>query len=462
MSTSTISKKITIKGGTLGGVPCSLTLAFVPKDGKADFKTVYPLAWKVITRLNDNASFTYDWNNFFGASRVVTDPDTATAEADEYTPLAVNRTTDLLLDDKRRPPEFYFSDPTTYSQPTARVMNRTGQYVDIGAGYITNLDDPSEAMNTVLVVRRVVDQSPAYVDYIPTLKIWASLDYTQSQLLDSSVNNITPLWEGTLTELTGKQITITIDRDSKGKLVAKDSSSLAGAAAKSSFLKQLSANFDRPYTYSVVLAFAHPALVTDGVQSISGALSAQGYFSKTVQKGFDYEARLELTLPVGFSCNKAELDMIAAIDANPTIHGKAFIKSHSGAALISANNGLETWIEINPASRQWFDIDSEQVRTLDVAGLGALSSQYTQGENAAFNGANEESFTKASAAEVNGSGANGSADPVAIKAVRRKGNAAPSDGNGSVNNGDSAEVPDDETKFRSVRRSGGGRRALAA
>lgn len=89
------------------------------------------------------------------------------------------------------------------------------------------------------------DQSPAYVDYIPTLKIWASLDYTQSQLLDSSVNNITPLWEGTLTELTGKQITITIDRDSKGKLVAKDSSSLAGAAAKSSFLKQLSANFDR-------------------------------------------------------------------------------------------------------------------------------------------------------------------------------------------------------------------------
>lgn len=88
---------------------------------------------------------------------------------------------------------------------------------------------------------------------------------------------------------------------------------------------------------------------------------------------------------------------------------------------------------------------------------GARCSQEGQGDNAAFNGANVES-----AAKVNGSGANGSTDPVAIKAVRRKGNAASSGSNESVNTGDSAAVPDEETKFRSVRRSGGARRALAA
>ncbi|KAL1938587.1 hypothetical protein VTO73DRAFT_11402 [Trametes versicolor] len=426
-----IAKKITITGSSLGGA-CDLTLAFVPKDGKADFSTVYPIAWKVIT-LNDGVSFTYDWNNVSAGSRTFIDPNTATVEADEYSPVAVGQTTDLLLDSTKRPPEFYFTAPTTYAQQTARVMNRTGQYVDIGAGYITNLDQPGESMNTVLVLRRVADQSPGYVDYVPTLKIWASLDYAESQLLDSSVNSVAPLWQGTLTELTGAKITITVSRVN-GKLVATGPSSFVGGAAKTPFLKQMSANYDRPSTYTVDLAFANPALVADGIQNIVNSLFPQGYAAKTIQKGYDSVARLELTLPPTVSCNKAELDTIAAIAANPTIYGKAFIKSHSGAALISANNGLETWIEVNPASRQWFDVNGEE------------------GVNAAFSGATVESV-----AEVNDSGANGSADPAAIKAVRRKGNAPSSEANGSVNTGDSAAVPDEETKFRSVRR-GGGRR----
>lgn len=96
-------------------------------------------------------------------------------------------------------------------------------------------------------------------------------------------------------------------------------------------------------------------------------------------QGYDSVARLELTLPPTVSCNKAELDTIAAIAANPTIYGKAFIKSHSGAALISANNGLETWIEVNPASRQWFDVNGEEVSSYDGAEPGCTMLTGTTG-----------------------------------------------------------------------------------
>lgn len=61
--------------------------------------------------------------------------------------------------------------------------------------------------------------------------------------------------------------------------------------------------------------------------------------------------------------------MIAAINASPTIYGKAFIKSHSGVTLISAHDGMETWLEVNPASHHWFDFGSEQVRALSAVGL---------------------------------------------------------------------------------------------
>lgn len=72
------------------------------------------------------------------------------------------------------------------------------------------------------------DQSPGYVDYDPTLKLWASLDFQQSELLDSSINSVTPLWEGTLTQLTGTKVNITVKRVN-GTLVADGPTSFVGA-----------------------------------------------------------------------------------------------------------------------------------------------------------------------------------------------------------------------------------------
>ncbi|KAH9847493.1 hypothetical protein C2E23DRAFT_907054 [Lenzites betulinus] len=420
-----ITKTITITGGAIGG-SCDLTLAFVPKN--ADFNNVIPIAWQVFT-LSDNGSFTWEWNDGPAAARVVVDPNTGIISADEYTPLKVGQSTDLLVDKSKRPPEYSFTAPSTLQQQKARVMNRTGGYVDIGAGFITDLDQPTEDVHPVTVLRGVADQSPGYVDYDPALKLWASLDFQQSELLDSSVNNVTPLWEGTLTQLTGAKVNITVKRVN-GTLVADGPTSFVPSS-----LSQLNGS-DRPYSYTAGLAFANPGIVSKGVADIVSQLFPLGYSAKFTLKEFGAEATLQLTLPPTVSCNKAELETLAAIDASPITYGKAYIKGHSGACLLSANNGLETWIDVNPATHQWFNV------------------KMGKEENPAFNGTNGEAFEKAGVAAE----ANGAAEATAAsgKAVRRKASAFLGKGDDS-----SAVAEADDAKFRSVRR-GGARRSGAA
>ncbi|KAL1938618.1 hypothetical protein VTO73DRAFT_11433 [Trametes versicolor] len=428
------TKKSTIQiiGGKLGE-PCSITLAFMPKDGnlKVDFKTVFPLAWKVIKDLKDGDEFKFDWTNVFAASRAVIDHDDTVKTCEISKAIAVRETTALRVGSDEK---YWFTDPIPYPYDRARVMNRTDRKVDIGAGFLVD-----EAMNTVLV-QLGVDRSPANVDYVPTLKIWADLDFAESELLERRVNDVQPIWEGTLTDFDGR-IPVIVKRKN-GRIIADGPSLSITGNTNSPLLKQLSANFHQSTTYSVDLAFASSALVTEGVRSIVNSLPPMKYIVKTIQKGCGYEARIELTLQETVSCSTAEKDMISAINASPTIYGKAFIKSHSGVTLISANDDMETWLEINPASHHWFNVGSEQ------------------DGNTAFNGTNAESFAKANAAEVNGSGANGAAEPVEVKAVMREGSTVPSDEDESVKNSDITAALPDETKFRSIRRNGGGRRAL--
>lgn len=46
--------------------------------------------------------------------------------------------------------------------------------------------------------------------------------------------------------------------------------------------------------------------------------------------------------------------MINAIkDAD--VYGRVFVKAHSGAICLAVNRGRETWMEINPASPEWFN-----------------------------------------------------------------------------------------------------------
>ncbi|KAI9069117.1 hypothetical protein FKP32DRAFT_87479 [Trametes sanguinea] len=422
-----VSKTITINGTSLG-TPVNLTLAFVPNS--ADFQNIVPIAWKVIT-LSDGDSISYNWTDTIGGCRADIDNNTGVVTAEEYTPVPVGRSADMLKDASKRPPVYYFTTPKPFGQQTARVMNRTNDYVNVGAGFITDYNLPNEEFNPIYVCPRVMDSTPVYVNYEPKLYLWASMDYVESELLDQSVTTTQSLWNQDVSKLTGTQITITVKRVN-GVLVAEGPS---GAGGKALAVAAAQVNRYRPrkmtrrtqssvqaspLVYKADLAFANPGIVTSGVRAIVDHLAPEGYAFKFTTKGYDTEAQLEVTPPKQVaSCNQAELDLIAAIDANKTIFGKAFIKAHSGATLLGNDHGLETWVDINPATLQWFG-----------ASQGAAET------NAAFSGKDNEDLVKA--ANSNGNG-NGNGDAAAADAPK-------------------ADVEDSTPKFASVRR--GGRRTI--
>ncbi|KAL7279493.1 LOW QUALITY PROTEIN: hypothetical protein ACG7TL_007336 [Trametes sanguinea] len=410
----------------LGKPPVTLTLAYIPKN--ADFQTVVPIAWNI------------------GGCRADIDTSTGVVTPEEYAPIPVTRSADMLKDTSKRPAVYYFTTATPYGQQNARVMNRTNDYVDVGAyhltvlrkppsvdvsamlGFITNYNQANEEFNPIYVCPHVMDSAPAYVNYDPMLYIWASLDYAESELLDQSVTSTQSLWNQDVSKLTGPQITINVKRVN-GVLVAEGPSARGGKgrvvpAAQASAV---------PVVYKADLAFANPSIVSSGVTAIVGRLVPLGYTVKYTTKashspqhrgGYDTEAHMEITLPSHVpSCNQAERDLINAIDSSKTIFGKAFIKGHSGAAQVANERGLETWIDINPATLQWFG-----------AGQGDANT------NAAFDGKDNEEI---------------------VKAAQESTPAATANGNGNANSGEAdaptAEV-EDTNKFASVRR--GGRRAI--
>ncbi|KAH9887659.1 hypothetical protein C8Q73DRAFT_712789 [Cubamyces lactineus] len=345
----------------------NLMMAFVPST--VDYEDVVPIAWQVFS-LKGTDSESWKWNNVSGGSRAIIDPNTATVASREYQQISVGRTSNMTQDKSVRPPVYKFSAPTTYSGNNARVVNQSGAYADIGAGFLT---DSGNTFNTVLVNRRVAHTAEAFVDYEPVLTIWATADYAEDQLLDSDVTTIPTLWSRNLLNITGPQVRLLVSRD---KNTGAISIKLQGPSSPSAF--QVSAT---PATvYKVDLAFAAPGLVANGVRDIAKLLTSKGYSLKSTAKGFDTEAHLELRLPQKTSCNEAELAVIAAIDANPTVYGKAFIKGHSGAALLNAETNFESWVDINPATPQWFGLTKD-------------------GPNAAFNSTNGDAFAQAKSEE---------------------------------------------------------------
>ncbi|KAI0333393.1 hypothetical protein GY45DRAFT_1368392 [Cubamyces sp. BRFM 1775] len=409
-----IQKTISITADNLDQ-EVNLMMAFVPST--VDYETVVPIAWQVFS-LTGTDSQSWTWNNVSAGCRAIIDPNTANVTSREFQQINVGRTSNMTQDKSVRPPVYKFSAPTTYTGKNARVVNQSGAYADIGAGFVT---DSGNTFNTVLVNRRVAHTAAAFVDYDPVLTIWATADYAEDQLLDSDVVAIPTLWTGNLSKMTGAQVRLGVSRDKDtGAITIKLQGQ--GQAPPSAF--QVSA---APATvYKVDLAFASPGLVANGVRDIAKLLTSKGYSLKATSKGFDTEAHIELRLPQKVSCNEAELAVIAAIDANQTVYGKAFIKGHSGAALLSAETSFESWIDINSASPQWFGISTKD------------------GPSDAFNGTNGDAFAEANPEEsADDAGDNVEDDeepePEVVAPVKAKGNGK----FGSVRGGSRRGIPSD-------------------
>ncbi|KAI0666093.1 hypothetical protein C8Q78DRAFT_1083341 [Trametes maxima] len=410
----------------------TLTVAFVP-PGADTFSKVYPVAWKVLPISGKKSFGPFTWNDNFGGSRVEVNPNNQTATSDEYEPVTLHQTTNMLLDNTSHPPAYHFSEPETSQDPTtAAVVNRTGKVVNIGSGYITG-SDPNSEFHTALIWTPVLDGNTVDVSYTPVLTIWANLPgVTESQLIPQ-LPNVKPLWQGDITKTWGTNQLFTLSRK-EGQLVVDGPKIFPGLSAAPNQGAGSKADVQYPtINYTAELAFATPLLAYEGAAAIAKQLIWNYYPVKVTHKATGgTQVRLELGLPVPLSCDDAERDTLNAIERLPSTYGKAFITSHSGAALLLTEDwGFEKWTEINPASRQWFDATA-----INVAG-----------GNGAFDGTNGDAFAKAGAIE-NGKGVNGSAEAATVP-----------NGNGQVVAAVEAAAPvEPETKYRSVRRAGGGRR----
>ncbi|KAI0333885.1 hypothetical protein GY45DRAFT_1319110 [Cubamyces sp. BRFM 1775] len=221
----------------------------------------------------------------------------------------------------------------------------------MGSGFITDISTMDEAAYPVLVYRHVANSNAAYINYTPILKVWATADYEEGQLLDSNIPALPELWSGDLSAMMGLEVPLIVSRDKSSGKIAMTLKGFASPPNPDTPRSQ------RQTVLKADLAFASPGLVADGVNAISKLLLNKGYTIKTFSKaGSNTEIHIDLTLPQTVNCNEAELHMLAALQASPTVHGKVFVKGRSGVTLLTASPGLESWAEINPASPQWFGI----------------------------------------------------------------------------------------------------------
>ncbi|KAI0640612.1 hypothetical protein C8Q79DRAFT_1015135 [Trametes meyenii] len=380
----TVSRTITVKWTLEKTDEVTLTLAFVPQNAKV-FESVFPIAWKVLKISDKGSSPQLTWNDNSGGSRVDIDLDTSGTISDEFEIIPLHNRTNLQLDTARHPPSYYFSTPETSTEPNqALVVNRTNQHVNIGAGYITG-SSPDEDFTTVLVWRDVLDGNTVDIHYAPILTIWANLPGVEESQLLASLPNVSPLCQGDLSKTADVNVTFEVSRTKQGGLVcsgpspfkAPDSAASVSAIAVSApavsanaiptstipattalaTLPGAATETEGDLIYTADLSFATPVNVSGGVTAIKKMLSSQGYSSfKVTYKEWGAEARLRLALPSGATLKQAETDLVAAIGATPTNYGKAFVKNHGGAVLLSYDNAVvQKWIQVSPASPEWFE-----------------------------------------------------------------------------------------------------------
>ncbi|KAI0357243.1 hypothetical protein OH77DRAFT_146791 [Trametes cingulata] len=339
------------------GASCKFMLAIVP-PGEDTFRTtgMTPVAWKVFS-LKDGESYEVTWNDRLAACRAIIDKSTksgnATVAAVEFRDFQAKKSSDLLLDATQRYPAYRFSDlvPLRNSE-RARVVNKAGLPVAIGAGFITDDSAGEEQMNVVLASNPVSNRRTVDVDYTPVLKLWANVDYEESQLLNADISRVSTVWEQNLLDVSGSGATVIIARDEKGKItnVIPESGNLPTPE------EELEGTDVLAVKYTATLAFSSPMLVMDGLMALTSALGSVGQQSSQVASLFkesSAEAELTLTLGPGFSCKDAQLAVMKALTTIDAVFSKTYIVGHRGAQLLVWEDGLQIWMDINLAADAW-------------------------------------------------------------------------------------------------------------
>ncbi|CAL1700099.1 unnamed protein product [Somion occarium] len=397
MTTRTLTFKSSDLGENANLVLCfatSETIDAVPGtrvDANGLKAKQYPIAWKTATlSAHGYSSLTTTFVNSpgfcsaqIGGRRVVT--------AGNYVPIQVGQETTLNVETNVRPPVFYFSDPTSIIGDIVKATNLTGQAANIGLGFITDAEQPNETMIPTSVFRNVPNGLSILDTFTPLLRAYIDIgNYTEGQLIDRDLSNVQPVWEGDLLSLQ-PETTIVL----QGSVVPVQPRLNLNATVINTTHDQVPPVVvhlpkveieRRERVYTATLAFALAENVVQGVKYIAEQLINKNYQVKfTYTEGSTF-AVLVLTLPYGTSCDQAERELLSVMESHlrtplspksngtfnsginstgsnghgffdgndSTLRPRISIKGRSGSQVVSAGENFSYWVEINPASNEWF------------------------------------------------------------------------------------------------------------
>ncbi|OCH93232.1 hypothetical protein OBBRIDRAFT_832762 [Obba rivulosa] len=372
MTTRTLTFKSTDLGENV-----NLMLCFAPRPGGNLSAKCYPIAWRVAhLAAKGRSSVTATYANNLAFAKIQVDG-SSLVYASNYVPIAPGQQTTLETDSSVNPPTYYFDDPISIGGISVEAKNGTGQSADIALGFIENLGEPNEIMDPAMIYKNVVNGQSITADFVPIVRAYVNMNYSQNQILQPDIQNATPIWEGNLWNMQ-PFTNLEVYRNERGgvsirqiedvnithrvEFVTTQMDGLNGIDGTNG-INRLSipsvpdvqfgtGNGKKVYTAS--LAFASTDQVVSGVKALADRLMSNGYYIKFTYKEGSTDAELELALPQNASCDQAEKDMLAAIDAQVKISERVCIRSRGGALMVSAGDNFAYWVDINPASTEWY------------------------------------------------------------------------------------------------------------
>ncbi|KAI0371219.1 hypothetical protein BV20DRAFT_1051639 [Pilatotrama ljubarskyi] len=348
----------------------TLMLCFTPPTPDL-FVKQFPVAWKVTT-LSATGGSVLDatYTNQLGFCMPQIGGNSKIVSASNYTPIGVGETTTLDLNTSINPPVYSFTPPVPLPGTKGiQAVNNTGHPVTIALGFINEMGTDNETMNPVLTWRNVGQGLAVTGEFTPVLRAYLTLNYQESEILKGEVKTLKPIWQENLASL-GPKTSIHIIKDASGAFSAK-----TAVAMDVPVIPKIPTD-GKARVYKAELAFSSPRIVMKTARAIGEYLWGKSYIMKFIYKEGATEARVELTLPQGISCQQAERDVVSAIDSDPLALKHVQIKGHGGEMMVSSQGSFLFWHDINPASVAWYKAGKGNAITRSAIANGAKSATY--------------------------------------------------------------------------------------
>jgi len=228
-----IRKAITINSFGLTN-DVQLLLTFVDLTNDQIWKTQFPVAWKVVHFASDSFLRTPTVAPYFqGTASVIYESQLAVSSAQvqsgnivtaaTYKAASLGDTWSLTYSNNT----YKLALDSTGTSNVVNVVNDTGSRSDIGFGFIVNNN-----INLALVQQRVGNTNVAKFLFTPRLRIYATSNYVENEVLTSEV--VSPLlWDQNLLAL-GNQTTLGLYENPDGSYAIRALNSFDGSAAATS------------------------------------------------------------------------------------------------------------------------------------------------------------------------------------------------------------------------------------